>query len=87
MVVVHHYGYWDYPYPYWSGYPRWYGPASWYAGFNWYLAPHLSASIGIEVPVVRKVVPVYRPYVPRYGACSWDLSPGRGHWNHRGHHH
>lgn len=85
VEVVYHRSYYDYPYPYWFGYPRWYGPAGWYAGFNWYLTPHVSASIGFEVPVVRRAVPVYRPYVQHYSVGGWDRGYERGH--HRGHRH
>jgi hypothetical protein len=86
VEVVYHRSYWDYPYPYWFGYPRWYGPASWYLGFNWHLTPHVSAAIGVEVPVVRRVVPVYRPYYRRYEAGGWGMG-GHGHWSRRGRRH
>lgn len=87
VEVVYHRSYYEYPYPYWFGYPRWYGPAGWYAGFNWYLTPHLSATIGLEVPVIRRAVPVYRPYVRSRGESGWDRDSGRGHAKRRSHRH
>ena len=94
VEVVYHRSYYDYPYPYWFGYPRWYGPAGWYAGFNWRLSRHVSASIGIEVPLVRRPVPVYGgppvckvvkvvPAGPRRGKGGWDEDRGRGHGKRR----
>ncbi len=87
VEVVYHRSYYDAPYPYWFGYPRWYGPAGWYAGFNWRLSPHVSASIGIEVPVVCRAAPVYRPYVLRHGAGKWHQERGHGHGNRRSRRH
>jgi hypothetical protein len=82
-IIYHGYwGYYDYPYPYWFGYPRWYGPAGWSAYLNWWLTPHVSAGLGIEVPVVSAYVPVYRPY--RYRFTGWAHYKSRPHW--RGHH-
>lgn len=94
VEVVYHRSYDDYPYPYWFGYPRWHGPAGWYAGFNWRLSRHVSASIGIEVPIVRRPVPVYGgppvrkvvkvvPAGPRRGKGGWDEDRGRGHGKRR----
>lgn len=84
VEVVHHRSYYEYPYPYWFGYPSWCGPSGWYAGFNWRPTPNVSASIGIEVPVVRWPVPVYRPYGQSRGEGSWHPRPGRGQGK-RGH--
>ncbi|MCC7261134.1 MAG: hypothetical protein IT369_01300 [Candidatus Latescibacteria bacterium] len=83
VEVVYHRNYYQYPYPYWFGYPSWCGPSGWYAGFNWRLTPNVSASIGIEVPVVRWPVPVYRPYGQRRSEGNWHPQPERGHGKRR----